>query len=42
MSAGSRKSKATTFILVHAMLLVVSVVVVVPLLYLVISAFKTE
>ncbi len=42
MSAGSRKSKATTFFLTHAMLLVVSVVVIVPLLYLLVSAFKTE
>ncbi len=42
MSVGSRKSRTATFLAVHAMLLVVSLVVVVPLLYLVISAFKTE
>lgn len=42
MSARGRTSRAIGFMASHALLAIVSVVVVVPLLYLVISAFKTE
>lgn len=42
MSAGGSASRAIGFVAAHALLLLVSVVVIVPLLYLVVSAFKTE